>query len=87
MTPEQYEARVLGMERYVERLAFLCPDSCRGWWHHARETVRHLTEVIDADYYDLPRPTYPDTGIPHLNEDIARHRDWFDQRWRRDGKE
>ena len=81
VSTEEYEARILHMERYVERLAFLCPDGCRGWWHHANATVAYLQDVIDADFYEMPRPAYPDTGVAHLNEDLARHRDYFNRRW------
>lgn len=69
------------MEAAVNRLAFLCPDGCRGWEHHGNATITYLTEVIDAEFYEVPAPDAPATGVEHLDHDIVRHLDRFRRQW------
>lgn len=89
MTDDEYRRRVLYMERYVNRLAFLCPQTCRAeygretWTHHAWATIHFLGEVIDSDLYGEPRPS-PATGIAHLDADLRRHLEYLERRWAMD---
>jgi hypothetical protein len=85
-----YITRTHAMESYVNRLSFLCDDECRKrfghqlWTHHAWVTMQYLAEILAADFYGDPRPGDPDTGVPHLDADIARARDYLERTWRLD---
>ncbi len=82
MTDDQYRERILEVERYSERLSFLCPRDCPAgdFWEHAETVARHLSDVIDADYYGVDAPSIA-TAAPHLDADIARHLRRFEERW------
>ena len=82
MTAEEFRERIFATERYVIKLAFLCPKGCRWWFHHADAAMTYLAEAIEADFYGVERPPI-DTGIAHLDADIARHLKWFEARWAR----
>ena len=80
MTDDEFRSRIAEVERYVAKVGFLCPKGCRDWWHHAEATVGYLSECIEAEFYGVERPPL-DSGIAHLDADIARHLEWFDQKW------